>query len=145
MSFVIFIALYACVFDVFCMRVACDVYDEVFFVLSFFPWDVLDEILNLIESVSKDFSTYSSSFGFEINMWGRIIVLHFTSNYVIGIKVHVTKRLNNDNRSSEIKCCLVGCFGLSGPLRQYFSLYQDVSQRARWRKMNNRLKKKNPK
>ena len=24
---------------------------------------------------------------------------------------------------------LVGCFGLNGPLRQYFSLYQAVSQR----------------
>ena len=30
-----------------------------FFVLSFFPRDVLDEILNLIESVSKGFPTYS--------------------------------------------------------------------------------------
>ena len=25
--------------------------------------------------------------------------------------------------------CLVGCFGFSGPLRQYFSLYRAVSQR----------------
>ena len=31
----------------------------VFFVLSFFPLDVLDEIWDLIESVSKGFSTYS--------------------------------------------------------------------------------------
>ena len=30
----------------------------VFFVLSFFPRDVLDEILNLIESVSESFPTY---------------------------------------------------------------------------------------
>ena len=29
--------------------------------LSFFPWGVLDEILNLIESVSTDFSSYSSN------------------------------------------------------------------------------------
>ena len=29
------------------------------FVLSFFPWDVLNEILNLIESVSERFSTYT--------------------------------------------------------------------------------------
>ena len=28
--------------------------------LSFFPLDVLDEILNLIESVSEDFPSYSS-------------------------------------------------------------------------------------
>ena len=31
------------------------------FVLSFFPRDVLDEILNLIESVSEDFPSYSCS------------------------------------------------------------------------------------
>ena len=30
------------------------------FVLSFFPRDVLDEILKLIESVSEDFHSYSS-------------------------------------------------------------------------------------
>ena len=29
------------------------------FVLSFFPWDVLDEIWDLIESVSESFPTYS--------------------------------------------------------------------------------------
>ena len=32
------------------------------FVLSFFPRDVLDEILNLIESVSEDFPSYSIKF-----------------------------------------------------------------------------------
>ena len=30
------------------------------FVLSFFPRGVLDEILNLIESVSEDFPSYSN-------------------------------------------------------------------------------------
>ena len=34
------------------------------FVLSFFPRDVLDEILNLIESVSEDFPSYSLTGGF---------------------------------------------------------------------------------
>ena len=33
------------------------------FVLSFFPRDVLDEILNLIESVSEDFPSYSTPNG----------------------------------------------------------------------------------
>ena len=37
------------------------------FVLSFFPRDVLDVILNLIESVSEDFPSYSF-------MYGRVIV-----------------------------------------------------------------------
>ena len=40
------------------LAVACDVYDGVFFVLFFFPRDALDEILNLIESVSEGFPTY---------------------------------------------------------------------------------------
>ena len=41
------------------------------FVLSFFPRDVLDEILNLIESVSEDFPSYSllSSFSSETLQW----------------------------------------------------------------------------
>ena len=38
------------------------------FVLSFFPRDVLDEILNLIESVSEDFPSYSSSAGASYNL-----------------------------------------------------------------------------
>ena len=33
-----------------------------FFLLSFFPRGVLDEILNLIESVSEDFPSYFSNF-----------------------------------------------------------------------------------
>ena len=41
------------------LAIACAVYDGVFFVLSFFPRGVLDEILNLIESVSEVFSSYS--------------------------------------------------------------------------------------
>ena len=32
-------------------------------------------------------------------------------------------------RWAEEKCWLNGCFGLNGPLRQYFNLYQAVSQR----------------
>ena len=46
------------------LAVACGVYGDVFLcVLSFFPRGVLDEILNLIESVSEDFPSYSSSAG----------------------------------------------------------------------------------
>ena len=39
------------------LAVACDVYDGLF-VLFFFPRGVLDEILNLIESVSDGFPSY---------------------------------------------------------------------------------------
>ena len=38
------------------------------FVLSFFPRDVLDEILNLIESVSEDFLSYSY---YACKWWGK--------------------------------------------------------------------------
>ena len=43
------------------------------FVLSFFPRDVLDEILNLIGSVSEGFSSYSSNV---------IEAFNFTSRYL---------------------------------------------------------------
>ena len=41
--------------------VAGDVFNGVFFVLSLFPRDVLNEIWDLIESVSSDFPTYFST------------------------------------------------------------------------------------
>ena len=41
------------------IAVACDVYDGVFLCGPFFPRGVLDEILNLIESVSEGFPSYS--------------------------------------------------------------------------------------
>ena len=40
--------------------VAGDVYDDVFLCCPFFPRDVLDEILDLIESVSDGYPVYSS-------------------------------------------------------------------------------------
>ena len=50
------------------------------FVLSFFPRDVLDEILNLIESVSEDFPSYSILYAINISKyfidsWGVIMIL----------------------------------------------------------------------
>ena len=39
------------------------------FVLSFFPRDVLDEILNLIESVSEDFLTTF--------VWEKVKIIYF--------------------------------------------------------------------
>ena len=47
------------------------------FVLSFFPRDVLDEILNLIESVSEDFPSYSLTVG---------LLLLQTSNRVLAFE-----------------------------------------------------------
>ena len=56
------------------MAVAGDVYDGIF-VLSFFPRDVLDEIWDLIESVSEGFPTYSClwigsvRYGLNVIIW----------------------------------------------------------------------------
>ena len=43
------------------------------FVLSFFPLDVLDEIWDLIESVSEGFLTYSSAFGSLVVLVGKLL------------------------------------------------------------------------
>ena len=40
------------------LAVGSDVFGDVFFVLSFFPRDVLDEIWDWIESVPENFSAY---------------------------------------------------------------------------------------
>ena len=53
------------------------------FVLSFFPRDVLDEILNLIESVSEDFPSYSQKYA-------RIENIHYLWQITFGkAKAHV--------------------------------------------------------
>ena len=44
------------------------------FVLSFFPRDVLDEILNLIESVSEDFPSYSSMIMYQMLFQNLLII-----------------------------------------------------------------------
>ena len=46
------------------------------FVLSFFPRDVLDEILNLIESVSEDFPSY------YFIEWQLVVVFYTKSNTI---------------------------------------------------------------
>ena len=51
------------------------------FVLSFFPRDVLDEILNLIESVSEDFPSYSC-------VWEKVKIIYFLKTIAaLGLKV----------------------------------------------------------
>ena len=55
------------------------------FVLSFFPRDVLDEILNLIESVSEDFPSYSCQENRKI--WLRICIFLFVYFLCVGIPI----------------------------------------------------------
>ena len=70
------------------LSLACDVYDGVFFVLSFFPRGVLDEILNLIESVSEGFSSYSYSYQ---DMFSENFKL---SRYISYIYIHISFELS---------------------------------------------------
>ena len=56
---------------------------------------------------------------------------------VIGLSInHADCRISNTFVTYDIFSdgWLVGCFGLNGPLRQYFSLYRAVSQREEERK-----------
>ena len=76
------------------------------FVLSFFPRDVLDEILNLIESVSEDFPSYSSI----SNMLRFLIILmiiHCSNEIIIPwqITIHLHFFL-----SFQIVCMFFRCY-----------------------------------
>ena len=51
------------------------------FVLSFFPRDVLDEILNLIESVSEDFPSYSYTNGHFLHVKVLVYLLYNPTKY----------------------------------------------------------------
>ena len=53
--------------------------------------------------------------------------LDYRENMILIVKLVVLSELISP-------CWLVGCFGLNGPLRQYFSLYRAVSQRNGERK-----------
>ena len=56
----------------------------------------------------------------------KLLLLHNSSNLFPSLFIV----LSLDVRwIVKLDCWLVGCFGFSGPLRQYFSLYRAVSQR----------------
>ena len=62
--------------------------------LSFFPIGVLDEILNLIESVSEDFPSYSCNIGYEmVNGTGTITCLS-TGKWSSSIMCHIKGNTN---------------------------------------------------
>ena len=63
------------------------------FVLSFFPRDVLDEILKLIESVSEDFPSYSCNYRYYLSYIHYLIkfnvtlhLLNVTSTLILSVK-----------------------------------------------------------
>ena len=51
------------------LAVAGDVFDGVYFLLSFSPRDVLDEIWGLIKSLPEDFPTYSCISSIFVKMY----------------------------------------------------------------------------
>ena len=60
---------------------------------------------------------------------------HSISKFVLSILSSILTQGYFDNCSiNPINGWLVGCFGLNGPLGQYFSLYRAVSQRKGERK-----------
>ena len=68
------------------------------FVLSFFPRDVLDEILNLIESVSEDFPSYS-----YFNTLKKKHRFRFSAMYCIYYWIFRTLFLNKTDLPMSIK------------------------------------------
>ena len=57
------------------------------FVLSFFPLDVLDEIWDLVESVSEGFLTYSFILGYKIaRLSSHSLIRYWISNIAIDAK-----------------------------------------------------------
>ena len=65
----------------------------------------------------------------------NLSVLASTSNRTVDPKVVA---LDSIEIPSAAGGWLVGCFGFSGPLRQYFSLYRAVSQREGERRKDRR-------
>ena len=57
------------------------------FVLSFFPRDVLDEILNLIESVSEDFLTTLKFH--EVPLYCCLVMTQFVDIKAIIMMIHI--------------------------------------------------------
>ena len=75
------------------------------FVLSVFPRDVLDEILNLIESVSEDFPSYSLKGDWTDEKLVKVqqVKISLTLN-IFKRKQHPRCLLNDDANSNRLIC-----------------------------------------
>ena len=74
--------------------VAGHVFDGVFLCCPFSPRDVLDEIWDLIKSVSEDFPTYSCKYASEVATEGKtnLIIYWLLNNNKIRQKTILLKR-----------------------------------------------------
>ena len=70
------------------------------FVLSFFPRDVLDEILKLIESVSEDFPSYSFKSWWSQLLLRNIVKVLFPGSIFI-MSTHLDYHTYSQNRRSS--------------------------------------------
>ena len=70
--------------------------------------DVLDEILNLIESVSEDFPSYSFVMQWSFNLQNGIIIFFLTTNLLFSYNIearHINftlSKLNTNNTSFNL-------------------------------------------
>ena len=79
------------------LAVACEVYDSVFLCCPFSPRDVLDEILNLIESISEGFSIDDGrsfqfcdlryKFSFSLTVYSSVYSVSLILQYSVGSKI----------------------------------------------------------
>ena len=83
----------------------------------------------------------------------RKSVVRLTDRPDMTLDVYRGRKTTMQQQQQQPKVCvymraemvgLVGCFGLNGPLRQYFSLYRAVSQRGEKEKRKDRREKKCP-
>ena len=93
------------------------------FVLSFFPRDVLDEILNLIESVSEDFPSYSLVFLSPFFM-KKILVVLSLGFMILGILFY-KQNLDSKTNFSGLKLILYekNFSGLKPRLYDYWNFF----------------------
>ena len=91
----------------------------------------------------RELTVYSNKFTciLKRQVWEKLDLS--TNNYNYNYNNNKTRiKRKKKNTLLPIVVMLVGCFWLNGPLRQYFSLYQAVSQREGER--NDRQEKKFP-
>ena len=82
------------------LAVAGGVFDDVFLCCPFFPLDVLDEIWDVIESVSEGFLTYSCLLGAKRFFFNFRKIFPTKEMHSIALILHVKKTGNKDQSVS---------------------------------------------
>ena len=64
-----------------------------------------------------------------LDRFERMVNIHLRLFFYFSLFTSLLMEITENIRTDGTDGWLVGCFGLDGPLRQYFSLYRAVSQR----------------